>query len=198
MSVTITPEYITVTTFPCSPENRMKIEKVLSNMGYSIDGGGTIFEKGNPIYSEIVIINNGKYFCLCCGLPISLKQFCWSTLCGHCDCGRCEVLPERKHGLMNKTNPDLEFNYLSDEGYHNGLPKGIKIKDEDFRKIWNTQVKNKIELSHPDSCRDCPFVTIDAMFSKAICSQGFDLSEAIRHIDTRSFVIVRPKECKNL
>lgn len=27
--------------------------------------------------------------CFCCGKEISKKQFCFSTLCGYCDLGRC-------------------------------------------------------------------------------------------------------------
>ncbi|KKK77662.1 hypothetical protein LCGC14_2851330 [marine sediment metagenome] len=29
--------------------------------------------------------------CFCCGKIISKKQFCFSTLCGYCDVGKCMI-----------------------------------------------------------------------------------------------------------
>ena len=42
---------------------------------------------------EFLIFRGKKFYypykCLCCGKIISKEQFCFGTLCGYCDLGRC-------------------------------------------------------------------------------------------------------------
>ena len=50
---------------------------------------------------EFIVFNRKKFYppyqCFCCGKVISKEQFCWSSLCDYCDCGRCGG-SEKGHG----------------------------------------------------------------------------------------------------
>jgi hypothetical protein len=92
MEIEFTEEFI-ILKFPLlSPENRYeKIEKILTKMGYHVDGGGTDLEEK---MCDVWIKNTGKFYCLCCGVEISEEQFCYSHgLCGYCDTGACQIAP---------------------------------------------------------------------------------------------------------
>lgn len=63
---------------------------------------------------EIYVDFNGKRFyapfkCLCCGVEVSVEQFCYGRTCAYCDCGKCQ---------KGKGIGTLKFKVIYEEGHN--------------------------------------------------------------------------------